>query len=142
MRLIVEIEGQGTRAAIPRDGADLVALMSFALARGFGASHPLIDLADRLHRVHHISLGPLTTFYEADTEDAEDVAKYELAWQQPGPLRESLGAIAGALRDDPEAKRLADDAGAGELADECDALAAVAASAEAAAARIRLGYRL
>ncbi len=116
--------------------------MSFALARGFGATHPLIALADRLHSQHQVPLGPLTTFYEADTEDAEDVAKFELAWQDPRPLREALALIANAIQDDAVTRSLALEANAGALPGQCEALVLLLERAEAAGARVRLGYRL
>src|SRR5690606_38334283 len=64
VRLTMEIEGEQAPATLPGDGRDLVAFMSFAVVRGFGAQHPLIALADRLHANHGVRLGPLTTFYD------------------------------------------------------------------------------
>ncbi len=142
MRLVVEIERIGVQPELPGGGEALVALMSFALARGFGATHPLIALADRLHSHHQVPLGPLTTFYEADTEDAEDIAKFELAWQDPHPLREALARIVQAVRDDGVTRSLALEANAGTLPGQCEALLPLLDRAEAAGARVRLGYRL
>lgn len=142
MRLVVEIERLGAQPEITGGGAALVGLMSFALARGFGATHPLIALADRLHDVHAVPMGPLTTFYEADTADSEDIAKFEMAWQDPRPLGEALTLIATALRDDEATRSLARQAGAEALSAQCDDLLAMLDRAQAADAKVRLGYHL
>ncbi len=44
---MLEVEGVGAMNALPNDGAGLCAFVSFAVSRGFGATHPLIALADR-----------------------------------------------------------------------------------------------
>jgi hypothetical protein len=142
MRLVLEIQGLGVQPEIAGGGAALVALMSFALARGFGATHPLIALADRLHGVHGIPMGPLTTFYEADIEDAEDVAKFEMAWQDPGPLAQALTSIATAIRNDPETRSLAEQAGAEALPAQCEEVVGLLGRADANRAKVRLGYHL
>jgi hypothetical protein len=100
VQLFLEIEGGPGSVTLPGGGAALVAFMSFAVSRGFGATHPLIALADRLHDAHHVRLGPLTTFYDAAAEDAEDREKLELAWQPAGPPRESLDALIAAVEGD------------------------------------------
>jgi hypothetical protein len=127
MRLCIEIEGESeTRAQLPPlpgDGADLVAFMSFAVARGFGAQHPLIALADRLHDSFGVRLGPLTTFYEADIDDREDEEKLELAWQDVGPLEGSLDAITAVLESDQLSQALLKRAGAAKLREQVAALA-------------------
>jgi len=104
--LWLDTDGAGRRA-VPGGGAALVAFMSFAVSRGFGATHPLIALADRLHDTHRLRLGPLTTFYEADAEDSEDVEKLELAWQPAAELAEALTQLTAALEADPLAATLA-----------------------------------
>lgn len=142
MRLVVEIQGLGVQPEIVGGGAGLVALMSFALARGFGATHPLIGLADRLHGVHGVAMGPLTTFYEADIEDAEDVAKFEMAWQDPRRLSEALTLIAAAIRDDAETRSLAEQAGAEALPAQCEEVVGLLGRAKSAHAKVRLGYHL
>lgn len=142
MRLVVEIEGLGVQPEVAGGGGDLVALMSFALSRGFGAIHPLIALADRLHDFHRVPMGPLTTFYEADAEDAEDVAKFEMAWQDPRPLRDILALIASAIRDDEVTHALVMQAGAETLAEQCEAVNELLERAGAVGARVRLGYHL
>ena len=72
VQLWLDIEGRPGRFELPGGGSALVAFMSFAVSRGFGATHPLIALADRLHDEHRVRLGALTTFYEAEPEDSED----------------------------------------------------------------------
>ena len=47
MQLWLEVEGIPARFELPGGGSALVAFMSFAVSRGFGATHPLIALADR-----------------------------------------------------------------------------------------------
>lgn len=142
MRLVFEIERLGVQPEISGGGAELVALMSFALARGFGADHPLIALAERLHKANHIPLGPLTNFYEADLEDSEDAAKFEMAWQPPDPLTETLSLMVAALRDDQETRSLAQQAGAAALSGHCEELLPMLERAREAGARVRLGYHL
>ena len=100
MRLTVEVEGEGEVEGLPGEGAALVAFMSFAAVRGFGARHPLIALSERVADLG-VRLGPLTTFYERGPEDAEDEANLERAWQDAEPLAASLGTLvaeAAALR--------------------------------------------
>jgi hypothetical protein len=118
--------------------------MSFAVSRGFGATHALIALADRLHDVHHMRLGPLTTFYEAGSEaaDDEDLAKLELAWQDATPLRDSLRALGCALRSDDMAATLARRGGADGLLQQAEALAAQLEHPAAESKRVRLVYAL
>ncbi len=72
VQLWLDIEDTASRLELPDGGQALVAFMSFAVSRGFGATHPLIALADRLHDEHRVRLGALTTFYEAEPEDSED----------------------------------------------------------------------
>ena len=58
MQLHVEVEGNAAMPlAIPGGGAEFVAFISFANSRGFGAQHPYIALADRLHDAFGVSLG-------------------------------------------------------------------------------------
>ena len=142
LELMVEIEGEGPQPPLPHDGANLVAFMSFAVMRGFGAQHPFIALAERLHGAHRVSLGPFTTFYEARIDDAEDAAKLEHAWQDLSPLHASAVAIARALEGDPQCQALVRRAAADGLADEVAALAAILSGCEDPNARVRLSYRL
>ena len=117
VELVLDIGGNAPTSC--RRGADaLVAFMSFTVARGFGSQHPLIALADLAHDTHRVPLGPLTTFYERATEDAEDEEKLDLAWQPAGPLLESLDALHALLRTDPTAGALAARANACTLAEE------------------------
>jgi hypothetical protein len=142
VKLELEIDGTRGAIALPGEGAALVAFMSFAVSRGFGATHPLIALADRLHDVHHVGFGPLTTFYEAGPEDSEDREKLERAWQEAGPLRESLKRVAAAVEGDEMAATLARRGGAESLVGEAQAVAKLLAAPEAAGQRVRLVYEL
>lgn len=142
MELRLEVEGVPGTLTLPGDGAALIAFMSFAVSRGFGASHPLIALADRLHDVHRVPMGPLTTFYEAAPEDSEDEQKLELAWQPPGALRDALEQLAAALDADPAAQTLARRGGAEGLGAQASALAGLLANPIEARQRVRLVYAL
>lgn len=139
---MLEIEGEGVQPELPGGGADLIGLMSFAVSRGFGATHPMIALADRLHDVHHVRMGPLTTFYEADLEDAEDRTKFELAWQDPSRLADALDLVLVALETDEQAKVLLRRAGAEALPAQCRALVPALRRAQSEGSRARLGYHL
>src|SRR5690606_13339893 len=110
------------------------AFMSFCVARGFGAEHPLLTIAERLDLDHGVRIGPFTHFYEADAEDSEDTEKLELAWQEPARLAESAAKAATALRDDPRLRELAAKAGEGDLPAQMAALAAEAGRAQEAGA--------
>jgi hypothetical protein len=142
VRLRIEVEGSSPGEPLPGDGAALIAFMSFAISRGFGATHPLLALADRLHDEHHLRLGPLTTFYEGDPEDGEDREKLEMAWQQAGPLRESLDALATAVETDEQAQRFARRGGAEGLPAQARAAGTQVAAAEREGRRVRLVYAL
>lgn len=142
MRLWLEVEGEPGGIGLPDEGADLVGFLSFAVSRGFGATHPLIALADRLHDEHRVRMGPLTTFYEAEAEDQEDVEKLEMAWQEPAPLREELLKVAGAIAGDPMAGALVQRANAGGLVGQASALAAALETAVAKGRRVRMVYAL
>ena len=144
VQLTVELEGLPPPAPLPGDGAALVAFMSFAVVRGFGAQHPFIALADRLHERHKVRLGPLTTFYEARIDDAEDASRLEMTWQPAAELAASLDAVTAALAtDDDQLRALLTRAGAAE--DFGLQLAAVRAAiqpAVEAGTRVRLSYTL
>lgn len=142
MRLTLEIEGVGAAPPLPGEGAALVAFMSFALMRGFGAAHPLVALADRMHETFQVRLGPLTTFYESEAEDAEDLEKLELAWQEAGPLRESLEAIAAVLASDERSRALCRRGGAEGLPEQVEAAIAHVREAADTGRRVRMGYVL
>lgn len=142
MRLCVEVEGSGELPPLPGEGATLVALMSFAVSRGFGATHPLIALADRLHDVHRVPMGPLTTFYERTPEDAEDREKLELAWQNVADLRRALEALVAACDTDPMIGTFARRAGALDLREQAAALAARLSEPALQERRVRLVYDL
>jgi hypothetical protein len=142
VRLTIEVEGSGPGEPLPDDGAALIAFMSFAVSRGFGATHPLLALADRLHDEHHVRFGPLTTFYEGDPEDGEDREKLEMAWQDAGPLRESLEAVVAALETDAQAQLFARRGSAEGLSAQGRAASAQVAEAERMNRRVRLVYEL
>jgi hypothetical protein len=142
VQLWLDIEGTPGRLDIPGGGSALVAFMSFAVSRGFGATHPLIALADRLHDEHGIRFGPLTTFYEAEAEDAEDREKLELAWQEAAPLAAELRKTAAAIRADAMCETLARRGDGASIPDEAEALAALLDAPAARAARVRLVYAL
>lgn len=141
MRLRLDIEG-GDRLELPDGGAELVALMSFAVSRGFGATHPLIALADRLNDRHGVRWGPLTTFYEAEAEDSEDVEKLEMAWQDAAPLKDELEKLAAAIEGDEQAQLLARRGSAERIPGQARALAGLVAPAVGADRRVRLVYDL
>ena len=141
MRLTIEVEGEGGAGALPGEGATLVAFMSFAAVRGFGARHPLIALAERVAELG-VRLWPLTTFYERLPEDAEDEANLERAWQEADPLAASLDVLATVLAGDERAAVFVRRAGAETLAAEAEALRAVAERAARAKRLVRLTYEL
>ncbi len=141
MRLAAEVEGVPGQLVPPGDGAALVAFMSFAAMRGFGAVHPLIALAELLQKEHRVPMGPLTTFYDEVAEDAEDREKLELAWQDREELAAALEAVASALERDPAAATLARRGGAEGLGEQAAALAAHL-RATLGGTRARLVYRL
>lgn len=90
MQLFLELTAEPGPIELTQGGADLAAFLSFAAMRGFGAQHPLIALADRLHGVYAVPMGPLSHFYEAEPEDSEDRERLELAWQPASTLSEAL----------------------------------------------------
>lgn len=139
---MLDVEGGEAQGSLPNDGAGLCAFVSFAVSRGFGATHPLIALADRLHDQHHVRMGPLTTFYDGEVEDSEDREKLELAWQEAAGLGESLSALVAALGGDEQARTLARRGGAEELGIEAGALMQQVLVAQAAGQRVRMVYAL
>jgi hypothetical protein len=144
VQLTLELEGLPAPASLPGDGAALVAFMSFAAMRGFGAEHPYIALAERMHEVHGVRMGPLTTFYESRVDDEEDAEKLEMAWQAAADLAESLDRLRAALvSDDGELWALLRRAGAAEeFGLQVAALGEAIEPAVAANARVRLSYAL
>jgi hypothetical protein len=143
MRLEIFVEGETAPVAqLPEAGATLVAFMSFAVVRGFGATHPLIALADRLHGACHVPLGPLTTFYDGTIEDAEDAEKVESAWQPAAALERSLIALLAALDADELCQALLRRADATALPAQAAALLDAVRPAARAGRRVRLEYRL
>lgn len=142
VRLWLDIEGAEARRELPGGGSALIAFLSFAVSRGFGATHPLIALADRLHDEHRVRMGPLTTFYEAEAEDAEDREKLEMAWQDAAPLQQELRKLIAAFAADPLCATFARRGEADSIPAEAEALAALLEEAVASGARARLVYAL
>ena len=142
MRLWLETEGVGPQEALPGEGAALCAFCSFAVSRGFGATHPLIALADRLHDQHRVRMGPLTTFYDGEVEDSEDSEKLELAWQDAAELKEAVEQMNEALDGDEQARTLARRGGAEGLHQQAEALVAQLTPAAEQGRRVRLVYAL
>ena len=95
-----------------------------------------------MHDVHKVRLGPLTTFYEAEAEDAEDREKLEMAWQEAGPLASSIESICSAIPEDGQALALVKRAGAASLVNEALGLLPGLREAEMAGRRVRLVYSL
>jgi hypothetical protein len=141
MELRVEVEG-GEANTLPGGGSAMIAFMSFAVSRGFGATHPLIVLADRLEAQHGVRMGPLTTFYEGAVEDAEDAEKLEMAWQEADGLAESLRRMEAAMTSDGRCAELTELAGAEGLPGQVAALRVFAGQAAEQGRRIRLSYAL
>ena len=142
MRLELEVEGQDERFTPPGDGAALAAFLSFAAMRGFGAQHPLLALADRLHDRFHVKFGPLTTFYEATPDDDEDREKLEQAWQPAGPLREALECCTCAMATDEQCEALLRRGEAVDLPRQIASLMPLLKAAEQSGARVRMVYTL
>ena len=140
MRLHVEMKDIDAELILPNDGADLAAFLSFANLRGFGATHPLIALADRLHDQHHVAMGPLTIFYGRDIEDDEDAEKLEKAWQPAGPLADSLDSVCTAFETDVQVLALARRADAGGLGAQLDAVRTFSRGAALAGKAVRLSF--
>ena len=142
MRLVLET-GDGTPPpAIPGEGRCFVAFLSFAAMRGFGAQHPLIALAERLHTAHGVLMGPLTTFYDATIEDSEDREKLDLAWQPAEVLRDAVAQLIAAIEADEQARTLLRRADATGLHDEAAAILPALESAAARGTPVRLSYVL
>lgn len=142
VQLWLEVEGVGDRNELPGGGAALIAFMSFAVSRGFGATHPLIALADRLHDEHRVRMGALTTFYEAEAEDAEDREKLELAWQEPAPLLRALQDLVHAFETDPMLGTFARRGNAESIPAEAAALADLLVPLAEDGTRVRLVFAL
>lgn len=140
MRLHIEIEGEPAERSLSTGGAELAAFMSFANLRGFGATHPLIALADRLAAEHRVAVGPLTIFYGHDPEDAEDREKLEYAWQDPELLRATLVATLEATQADAMSQALLRRAESADLLAEIEELIPITNDAARAGKRIRLSF--
>ncbi len=142
MRIHLEDKNGRTADGVPGDGADLVAFMSFAVVRGFGAQHPYVALSERLAS-NGVSLGPLTNFYEREPGDAEDRAKLELAWQDPAELSESLREAVILFESDEQCRALLVRAsGTGLLPGQAGALLPFLDESQEQGAKVRLTYDL
>lgn len=142
MELGLELQDEQRTVIPPGGGGGLAAFLSFASMRGFGAQHPLIALADRLHSAMGVAMGPLTTFYDASIEDSEDAEKLDRAWQEPVPLAEALAQLAAALQTDGLCATFERRAGTPGLAEDAESLLGPLACAAAAGSKVRLVYRL
>ncbi|MGE3076516.1 MAG: hypothetical protein AB7N24_20815 [Dehalococcoidia bacterium] len=142
MQLWLQIEGSPERIDLPGGGSALIAFMSFAVSRGFGATHPLIALADRLHDQHKVRMGPLTTFYELEAEDAEDREKLELAYQSPSELATELEKLVAAMKADPACQTFARRGDATAITEQAAELVHLLAPPAAEGKRVRLVYAL
>jgi len=142
MELSVEVEGAESPMCLPEGGEALIGFMSFAVARGFGAEHPFLALADRLETEHGVRLGPLTTFYEGRVDDAEDAEKLDMAWQDAGQLAESLARMSAALGADGRFPELLSMANAEGLPGQAETLRSIAEAAAKEGRRVRLSYAL
>lgn len=141
MRIHLEDDTGHSLDSVPGDGADLVAFMSFAVVRGFGAQHPYVALSERLAS-NGVKIGPLTTFYEHEPEDAEDSAKLELAWQDPGELAAALRATTALLATDEQCQALLARANGEQLPAQAEALLPFLDAAREKGAKVRLTYDL
>ena len=141
MRIHLEDDSGAVLGEVPGNGAELVAFMSFAVVRGFGAEHPYVALSERL-AAGGVKIGPLTTFYEREPEDAEDRTKLELAWQDPGELSEALHSAVSLLRSDDQCRALLERAEGEELPSQAEALLPFLAESRKRGARVRLTYDL
>ena len=142
MQLWLQIEGSPEQLDLPGGGSALIAFMSFAVSRGFGATHPLIALADRLHDEHKVRMGPLTTFYELEAEDAEDREKLELAFQPPAELSVELEKVVTAMESDTVCQTFARRGDATELTAQARELIRLLEEPIAEGKRVRLVYAL
>lgn len=142
VKLRLDVEGGEGLSDLPGDGGEFVAFMSFAVSRGFGAIHPLIALADRLHDVHGVSMGPLTTFYETEPADGEDIEKLELAWQEAEGLLTALERMVDAFESDEQLRALLARASAESLPKQVTALIPPVRRAAGGDQRVRLTYTL
>jgi hypothetical protein len=142
VQLWLQIDGSSDRLELPGGGSALIAFMSCAVSRGFGASHPLIALADRLHDEHKVRMGPLTTFYELAAEDAEDLEKLELAYQEPALLAEELSKLVAAMTTDPMCQTFARRGDALAIEEQARSLEGLLQPAIAEGRRVRLVYAL
>ena len=123
----------------------LLALLSFGIAEPYGTQHPLTALIRRLKRVHGIDVDPLLTFYDRDTEDAEDEAKLAAAWQPARALRDCLAAVRAALSSDATAAALLTEAGTPALPGLLAELEAMAADIDArggGTGRVQISFSL
>lgn len=142
MRLSLEIETVNGPVRTHEIGSDLVALMSFAVVRDFGAQHPLITMAERLAGSLGVRLNPLTNFYERQPEDDIDEKNIELTWQDPSSLEVTLLGLGRALNEDSEVKLLAKQGRVDNLKIEIETMLPLLSQAARDGRRVRLLYDL
>lgn len=91
------------------------AFLSFTVLRGFGATHPLLALAERLQADFRVPMGPFSLFYDAEPEDSEDRERLEQAWQGAGILLGAVQSAATAFQHDELLQTLARRGGVPDL---------------------------
>jgi hypothetical protein len=120
------------------DSADIVYFISFAHAERYGTDHPLSRAAAVLKRQLKVNLGPLMSYADARTENAEEEALLERLWQDAAPLAESARTAADAIEGTPELRELT--AELPELPRRLRELADIAYWAAERGARVRLTF--
>jgi hypothetical protein len=89
----------------------LVYFLSLAFSTRYGSIHPLSQLALLLRAEQKIDMKPLTTFADRAVEDPADQRELDRAWQDAGPLAETIAAVNAALASgDPRIVELTADA--------------------------------
>ena len=119
----------------------LVYFLSLAFSTRYGSLHPLSQMALILRGEFKIDMTPLTTFADRNIEDPSDERELQRAWQDSGPLAETLRAVNEALASGDE--RFAELMGdtpdvAARLVD----LQQLAEEADGRGARVRMTFEL
>jgi hypothetical protein len=121
----IERREAGTPVVLAELGPELPAFLSFTVLRGFGASHPLIALADRMSTEFRVPMGPFSLFYDGDPEDTEDRERLEQAWQPAEALLGATRAALSVLELDAQSRALAVRGGGAALSEALQSLASV-----------------
>ena len=127
------------------DPQPLLALLSFGLAEPFETQHPLTVLIRRMKQDHEIDVLPLLTFYDRDTEDAEDEAKLRSAWQPARGLRDCVAAVRVVLSRDAVSAALVSEAGVPSLPQllaELESMASSTLTRSAGGGQVRISFSL